>query len=403
MFTPGQLFRIRLRQETSRKLKAWGSVMDWTVWLYLLIPGIVISGGLYRELWLDMPEWAFGVPWIVLYPILMFVLLLLAGEVAVPVEAADKLLLLQRPQWLQALKVRAMMYAAVKNAMILVVPFGVLLPFLLRVEALTWLQIGMSYSYTVVVCLIVAFGGLGRQGKRSGWRKWLLEGSLLLLFGFAYVAPMIGGAALPALLLWSTLIGILVMIAIMIMAIRTPLRFEAAVKEAETARHRSTEMLMSQVMESQPLIRWKRPYIFRRSQRIFRKRDDAGTLLAELRLKAFLRAMTHLRVWASFTSIASYAVGMVPVPVAFVLLVSLPMVGNSWLQLQWRQWFTEEFIAQFRWTDADVKRAMWLSRFWLLLPPILIWSGIAGYKLDGMWTALLSAAVGGLVWRAIKR
>ncbi len=401
MYTPDQLFRFRRKQETRRMLKAWGSILDWSVWIYLLIPGVVVLGGLYREWWLNMPDWAYNVPWTAVYPVGLFLMLMLTGQVTVPVEAADKLFLLQRPQWLERLKLRAMLYTAVRSFILFLLPYALLLPFLLKVEELSLWQIGQSYVYTAVMCLLVAYAGLTSY-KRSGWRKWLLEAALLVAVVLVYLGPMMAAVSHPALLPWCVIIMVPVMLVIMLIGVRMPLRFEAAVKDAETARHKSTELLMSQVMEPQPLIRWKRPYVFRRSQRIFRKRDDAAALLAELRIKAFLRAMTHVRVWVGFISIASYAVNLVPVPVALVLLVSLPMIGNSWLQLQWRQWFTEAFIAQYRWSEADVKQAIWLSRFWLLLPPILLWTAIAGYKLEGVWTALLAAIAAGFVWRSIR-
>src|SRR5690349_9932300 len=75
LIKPGHLFLIRLKRYAKEQLRAWGSVMDWTVWVYLLVPAIVISGGLYRDLWQGLPEWAPYVPWTWLYPLALFIMM----------------------------------------------------------------------------------------------------------------------------------------------------------------------------------------------------------------------------------------------------------------------------------------------------------------------------------------
>lgn len=405
MITPGRLFWIRLKRNRKEQLRAWTSVLDWTVWLYLLIPGLFIGGGLYREALQEMPAWAMKLPWTTLYPIL-FLILLFFGQVRIFVDEADRLFLLQKPEWLQSLKRYGIAYTLASKLIVIGIPFIALIPFLIKVEGLTWPQLILAYSYTIVMGMVLAISIHMLNGWTKGWRKTAIDVGCLLLFLVVYLMPMISWAQNEKMLVMAIGIGALGMLLMLRVSLKYKINFEAEVEQESQARLRSTELLMSQVIESKPIIRFKRPIFFRRSQRIFRK-SDAGTMLAELRIKAFLRGMTHIRVWISFIFATTYAVTLVPGPVALFLVIALTFIGSTWLQLQWKQWFGEAFITQFPWTDSDVQRGAVLSRFWLLLPPMLIWSSIAGYKLLGLWAVvpaiILCLAVWGYISRTVVR
>ncbi|WP_141505513.1 ABC transporter permease [Paenibacillus luteus] len=396
MITPRRLFWMRLRRNQRDQLRAWLSVLDWTVWLYLLLPGLFIGGGLYREVLLDMPAWAIKLPWTTLYPILLLFLLFI-GQVRIFVEEADRLFLLQRPAWLQSLKRHGIAYTLVMKAFVIAIPYLLLLPFLTRVEGLTWTTLAFAYAFTIVMGMVLALGIQLLNGKLKGWRKVALETGSLLLFGAFYLYPMLAWANDTGLMAISLAVAASVMLLLLVVSLKAPIHFEAEVETENNVRLRSTELLMSQVIESKPLVRVKRPYLFRSSQRLFRK-PDAGTILAEMRLKAFLRGMTHIRVWLGFMSAATYAVSLVPGPIALFLVAALTAIGMSWLHMQWRQWFAEAFITQFPWSKAAARRGAVLSRFWLLLPLMLIWSVIAGYKLAGAVGAIVAALLCAAIW-----
>lgn len=110
---------------------------------------------------------------------------------------------------------------------------------------------------------------------------------------------------------------------------------------------------MSRIIPSKPIVKVKRPLLFRRSQRLFGG-TDAGTLLAEMRLKAFLRSMMPLRVWIGFLFVTSYASTLVSPTAAFALIIGFLIIGVSWLRMQWEQWYAEEFVAQFPWKGDSV-------------------------------------------------
>ncbi|CAM4516039.1 ABC-2 type transport system permease protein [Paenibacillus endophyticus] len=400
MITPRQLFWIRLKRNQRDQLRAWNSVLDWTVWLYLLLPGLFIGGGLYREVLMDMPEWAMKLPWSTLYPIVLLVVLFM-GQIRIFVEEADRLFLLQRPEWLQSIKRYGIGFTLIKKLIVVALPYLLLLPFLRHAESMSWLQVVLAYGFTIVMGMVLALSIQLANGKLKGRRKWAFEIFGFLFFGALYLTPMMRWEQNDSLLGLSLAAAAILMLVLLWAGLRTPIQFEAEVKTENAARLRSTELLMSQVIESKPVVRLKRPYLFRASQRLFHK-SNASTMLAELRIKAFLRGMTHIRVWLGFMSAATYAVSLVPGPIALFLVAALTAIGMSWLHMQWRQWFAEPFIAQFPWSKTDARKAAILSRFWLLLPLMLVWSAIAGYKLAGIIGILAAVLLCAALWSTIS-
>jgi ABC-2 type transport system permease protein len=401
LLTPVRLFLIRLKNNGKEQFRVWNSVLDWTVWLYLVIPGLVIFGGLYRELWQRLPEWAIDVPWTALYPVVIFVLMAF-GRIRTYVEEADRLFLLQRPRWLQMLKRYGMFYSFLKQALVLLIPFAILLPFLIRAEGMEWEHIGAAYLYAWLYGMFTSMVFHQLKNIARGWRQWLLQLVTLIVLAAAYLIPMLmlspgSSRFIPAWIGMS-----LVFLLSLFVCLRTGIHYEAEVRSERNARLSSTEFLMSRIIPSKPIVKVKRPLLFRRSQRLFGG-TDAGTLLAEMRLKAFLRSMMPLRVWIGFLFVTSYASTLVSPPAAFALIIGFLIIGVSWLRMQWEQWYAEEFVAQFPWKGDSVKRAIRLSRFWLLLPHLSIWSGLAGYRWAGVWAIVPAAVVCGLIWWGISR
>lgn len=47
----------RLLQDFRFQYKVVKMVLDWTVLLYIVVPGLVIAGFIYRSWWIDLPAW----------------------------------------------------------------------------------------------------------------------------------------------------------------------------------------------------------------------------------------------------------------------------------------------------------------------------------------------------------
>ncbi|MFD0589738.1 ABC transporter permease [Paenibacillus sp. GCM10027627] len=398
MISPGSVFYKRLKHYGSVQLKVWGSVLDWTVWIYIAIPGLLIGGGLYRDLWREMPGWASVVSW----PLaLLAVMVGMMGffRIRTFVEEADRLFLLQRPAWLRLFKRFGMIFSFLKQAVLLLLPNLLLLPFLLKDSGMTLVQVLALYVYSLVIGYSLSIAVHLVVDRVRGWRKGGLHFFLWLVAALGYFlqALMLKPGTADFIVMWA--VSGLIFIILLVLALRTGVRYEEEVKREREARLGSTALLMSQVVPAKPVVRLKRPIWFRGSGRLFRKKADSGTILAEMRIKSFLRTPASWQIWPGYLSLTTYASTLVPPSASFVLIAGFLIMGVSWLRMQWEQWYKEEFIGQFRWEYASSVKAVRLSRFWLLLPHITVWSLVAGYRLAGVWFMLpISLAVCAIWW-----
>jgi len=379
MYTSNRLFWIRLKHNAAIKRKAWGSVLDWSVLLYIALPAVVILGSIYREAWQETPLWMTSFPWLQLYPIAML-MLMFAGNVRTFIHEADRLFLIQRPALLQGLRLRGLLYTVFINIAITGIPFLLICPFLKKVEGLSILQLSLAYLFTLFLSIVLALVDHLLDGNLRRWRKWMAKTITIIAFTGGYLYPMMTIAHEAKLLAYSVFGAALLLTAAVIIYLRAKLKFEYEVQNENDAMMQSTRLLMSQVIESKSKRRKIRPYIFRRSQRIFASNKPAETL-AELRMKTFARDFSSIRLWVSLASIGTYAISLSPGTAALVVTAALSYVANSWLKLQWQQWLADEFIASFKWQESDMRRGFKLSRLWLILPIIALWSAVTVYKL----------------------
>lgn len=397
MMTPSQLFFFRLKRNVKEQVKAWNSVLDWTVLLYILIPAVLIFGGLYRELWLKTPDWAAGVPWFLLLSIVLFLIIAFGGRIRIFVDEADRLFLLQQPRWLKLLKRYGMIYSFLMQALILVLPFLVTLPFLVRVEQAQLKEIGAAYLYSLLFAMMMSMTIHMLSGTFRKWRLVVMEAIVLLIGAAAYLYPILT-LTQEASNFGLALAGAAALLIIVLMGcLRSPIQFETEVKNERSARLSSTELLMSQVIERKPVMKLKKPLFMRGSGRLFKK-SDTGTILAELRIITFIRSLSTLRIGLGFLSVTTGAMIAVPASAAFALIVGFLFLIVPWLRTQWEQWRNEEFVGQFPWNTVDMLAGLRISRFWLLLPNIIIWSGVAGFRLLGLWAVLPSMIGCVLIW-----
>ncbi|MBD2847335.1 ABC transporter permease [Paenibacillus sp. IB182496] len=402
MMTPGRLFAIRLRSYYAEQRKVWGSALDWTVWIYLLVPGLFIGGGSYLELIREQPPWLGMIPYAVL-PIVLTVSVWIAS-LRLLLEEADRLFLLQRVQWLSGVARRGIVYTLAVQTLSTLLIYALALPWLLEVVELSPLAVALGLAYTVLFrhsSALLSSLLSGRMG--AGWRKWLRESALLLVLGAGYLLPMLAGRGSLWLLVCACAVAAVLWLFLVAVKWRRAIgSFEQDVAAQRRARLRSTELLMSQVVSAKPLIRVAKPLMFRHSGRLLRG-TDGGTMLAEMRLKAFVRRFETLRLWLGFLSMGATAIALCPPPLAAALLPMLTLMGAGWLGQQWKQWIEEPFIARFGWTDVQLAKGRIVSRCWLLLPPVAVWSAVAGWLLLPLWGGLLGLLTGPLICWALHR
>src|SRR5690606_25987817 len=86
--------RARIKRHWTEQFRVWRTALDWTVWVYFIVPGLWIGGGTYREMWLDPPAWLASLPEALVLIVPM--IYLFVGRQRLFLEDADVLFLLQK-------------------------------------------------------------------------------------------------------------------------------------------------------------------------------------------------------------------------------------------------------------------------------------------------------------------
>lgn len=368
MLTPTKLYFIRLKQHVRYIFKSVNSVLDWTVWIYFVIPMLVVATGMYVDLWRKFPLWAMEIRWdLSLVAAIGF--LLLSAKLHIGVEEADQLILFQHERWLRVIKQWALGYSAIMVTVRMLLVMTLLLPFLLQTAGLSAAALIplLLYSIVAAVVMLVINYQLNKGGK--WWLRLLRSILRSILVALIWLLPAYGAVAgqwqLPYFFI---ALGLIAFFLVWRYA-ATSLAYGQQLRQEQEFRMKLTGALLSQVQEKQPSRRRKKPWIFGKSQRLF-KRADVASVISELRIKAMLRTPSLLQVWATILATGSYALILVDGIGKVVVMAGLLFITRVWLHLQWEQWKTEQYLQIYL---PETNKAKKLSQNLLTIPGLLIW------------------------------
>lgn len=364
------LVATRLGRYYKHQYRIWKSTLDWTVALYIIIPGLLFAIGTYRSWWQQPPDWLLGMPE-PLAAMLMLVFVWL-GSLRTFVQEADVLILRQRPAMMKELAAYGIVYTTIMRTMSTAVLFGALSIWFVRTIGLSaqhliwWLlfTVACGTSFAIIKHLVGA--------RWNGWRRYTAIAASTAI-STVYLQPvfrMLDDPKHIAALKLGTLLAWLTLAAVCIIRLRVQGTFASDVRAERKAMMAGVDFLLSQSVERKPTILLRTPLLFRRSGRLYR-RDDPASLLAEMRIKSFIRRLANVQLMLSFLFLSSAAVLMTPVWLSIPLALVLPGIAASWLHQQWKTWIAEPFVAQFQWDTLDASSASRTSTLWLLAPGFL--------------------------------
>lgn len=401
-WTLRSLFMSRVSRHWTGQYRVWRTALDWTVWLYLLIPGALFAVGTYRSWWQHPPDWLVGLP----DPLaaLLPLIAALTGGLRVFAEDADVLFLRQRPEWRRGLAGLGIVYSCLIHHFATAAIFGLLTIWLVHTIGITIAQMLWWAAFTAACRTAYAIVKHLIGARRNGWRKY----AALFLAGAAMAAAFLISSQQLLSTRHTATMQIAAVVAWIALAVATICKLRARgtfwhdVLTERKAQLASTDFLLSQSVERKPRVQLRRPILFRQSRRLFR-REDAGTVLAEMRLKSFLRKGANLRIWLSFISVSSTAVLLSPAWLSLPVALVLPGIAAVWLRDQWKEWFAEPFLTQFPWEPPVARAGASISGFWLLIPSAAWLVALAGWTIAGLWGAVAGLALGAVVWGGINK
>jgi len=384
----GRLLEARIKRYWIDQIRVWRTALDWTVWVYIILPGLWIGGGTYREMWLDPPGWLTALPEMLV--LVLPILYLFTGRQRVFLEDADVLFLLQKQEWIRRLIAGGALYTLAMNALSATLLFGFLQLWLVKGLALPQASI-VAWAVCTAACkAAVTLQQHLVAARWRGWRNAVIQTLAAVAIIGAYGWVSLIGFDRPEFLIAFAMLAIAAWFLQLRYKLGAKGHFAHDVQSERKARLASTDLLLTTVMEKRPAIRLAKPVVFRKSGRLLRG-SDAGTMLAEMRMKAFVRKLSNVRLWLGFFGVSTTAILVSPGWLGLTLAALLPLLAAMWLHRHWKEWVDEPFVAQFRWEDAALRKGASLSRFWLLAPGVAWIASLAGWSFGGwdmMWAAL---------------
>lgn len=338
--TSRKLFIIRLKQNWKYQFGHIKTILDWTIWVYLVIPTVIIGAFIYRSWWIEIPGWAEVISFPMIFAISF--LFLWRGHFQTYVRDADRIFVMKNERLLLGLKQAGIIYSYAFQLMPAVLIGLLMAPFWLGYLEL---ELGKLILF-VALWLSMKWVILGVKGKLNvnlrGWRS-LLRG-----------IPIFIGAIINWIISYYALNGGYVVPAIFIMIIQTLSSYflvnkrftsvktfeqDLAIDELEKDKYIGLIFGLSMDIEKlpKPATPRKSPLLYSKSNRLFRKRTKRNGFL-ELFIKVATRNVEYILRYLQILGVTSAAVSTLP---PIWLKIAIAIFGYlfllSWTDSVWQK------------------------------------------------------------------
>ncbi len=332
------LFFRRWSQEVKFQYGVLRSIFDWTIIVYLLLPGLVIFSFIYRSWWLEQPGWIEDLPLLILFYSGYFAAWM--GNYRTFILEADKVFLIKHPALFIGLKKAGYIYSLVLQSSGIGLLSILLMPFFRYTYHLAYDQIlAFFITFSLLKWLIMAIkyrlGSInGKLARGLACFFSFIAGSWMIqLIFLAWEAKMY-----PAIILAGILFsGISFILHIPLLSKIASFEEEQLLEKRERNKYIHFIFTFSPEVEKIPVTSRTRPFLFKKSKRLYKDRTPENGFL-ELFLKIFLRNSQH---WSSFLQLVSVtAAALMFVPPYWLkgaVLAGFIIMLHSWLSMIWEK------------------------------------------------------------------
>jgi len=396
--TPKSEFLRRIVSNIRFQRSAISIVVDWVVALYFIVPGLLIGGYFYLGLWSNPPAWLGFVP--------VWLLAILLGTAAISgatryfIQAGDQLFMIYNRTWIRAFTKYGLAYSFSVKLLVSLL-FGLLLLPAWRLHA------GFTIGGFVCLVWVAAAWGLVVQiaiekwsSPVIGWRRKLRSAVTLMISIALYTVVAVLSETAPAA-------SYIAAIAVTIGAagvMRRRLSWTATYMFDAEREYRMKMRLASAFMRDvqgfkAPSVR-KRPFLFRRSQRLFRKFGPENGV-AETLIKSFYRSGSQLKSYLQLTFAGSAGMLLAPLISKVILLGLVVLLLALWMRHYCKQAMNGDFMMMFGVDDGVKMRATAKAAFWNSLPASVLLGVVFGAAAFGWLGALAMLAIAPAVCKTV--
>lgn len=381
-YTPLGLYRRRRKEHFNEQLKNLKLVVDWTVWVYLLVPGLLYLSGWYMSLWSKtLPSWATGLSLPTLTGLIDIVML--TGGIIIFVEEADVLFLKSRPLWMRTLMRQGIYRACMQQLGKMIAITALTAPLWFRVYDMSIIHIALISIWFGVVASFQVIVLHMTKVRYTGWRRWIRMIPLAIAMGII----TIGATFWMHGQIWTLLAGIVAAILLLIMVGRMRLEmkgtFEGDVREDLRERLKLTALILSRSI-TKPKAPRTRTVIFRKPRKLLRHRSISNRT-AETAFKAFFRNSSTMKLYLQLGGLSIAAVALPPFPVNVIVCGLLIIMLSVLFYRSWDVFATSDYVQLVSY-DAEALNQAATTMVRMLFVPIGI---LMGYSLGAAWLGWL--------------
>jgi ABC-2 type transport system permease protein len=348
------LFLNRLVGEWKFQTRVFRSILDWTIIVYILLPWLVVFGFIYRSWWVEQPEWIEEIPFVLI--VVVAYLAAWTGNYRTFIQEADKVFLIKHPSLFIALRKFSYGYSLLFHALgigfvtLLFLPFFIhtyqysnaqVFLFFVLLTTLKWFVMSIKQKFKKIDGKFIRYicrGGvfiLGSWTIQFIYSFWLHENLLLPALACALFTALAVVFYAPKLSKLSTF------------------EEDFANEQEERNKYLNSVLTLSPEMEKVKVSNRKRPWFYRKSGRIFKRRSTENGF-SELFIKVFIRNSAY---WSGFLQIVSVTTAALiivpPVWLKVIIFFAFVVMLHSWLMSIWSQiTISHPLTKKFRENDA---------------------------------------------------
>lgn len=327
----------RTKRETKFQLKAFGMVIDWTVFIYILVPAVIALGVIDYQLWQAPPVWTSFVP-VSLLGLVLFSASKLSS-VRTYIERADELFVIQNLRYYKTLIQAGKWFIILKTSLETAILILYILPILKLGYHLSTNFIIIIYFYALIWSLFVRLASrwFALRGLRWRYRVFAIMAFVVYSTGFYSLFGQ-------QMIVITITVFILAMVLFFLKKENRPLRFFHA--EAERERNEKWKwvtffMRQSGEIEGIQKVR-KYPFLNKNSRPIFSERSPEK-VLTEMYWKWQIRNGRQLKRYLYFLFVSFYGMTIIPSKVKMIVLLFILFAGFKLQEGIWKTFITHPF------------------------------------------------------------
>lgn len=343
------LVQVRRKLERQKNIKLLASIVDWTVALYMVLPGVIIGFFLYKDFATHVQTlWVAHVPLIMWIVLLFFVTRM--PTIRTYLQRADRLFLIQDSKQMIQLKQAGFTWTLTKHLCRIVVYLALLAPIFIKVHHLTI----PDFLLYLLLLFTTSFGNaLVHLRIQSKWLQLCLS-VVIWITGIALFlyAPPVGTVLI------CTILVIFNLMYYQRHYVLDMKHYEQLVEldQGEFYKWQSTIFKTAPELRSQLAPKMKIPRIlWKNSQRMF---SHADYFIEELVCKTMLRNSQYKWGYLRFLLTGLGLILVVPGWAKFVLLALLFVALRTYMRSIMQETFEHKIWAIFQVAEEQKQRAI---------------------------------------------